>query len=100
MNPLYSTTPRRNAMRKTRRAALFVGLLLLAATVAGVAEAAGTAQTNGPESNLSFLFAVFAVTWAAFFAYVFYMAYRGRELRREVEALRQALEEKEASKQE
>ena len=86
-------------MRKTRRVAFFIGLLLLSAAVTGVAEAAGAAQADEPESNLPFLFAAFAVTWAAFFAYAFYMAHRERELRREVEALRQALEEKDAAEQ-
>ena len=40
------------------------------------------------ETNLKFLFAVFAVTWAGFFAYVFWVSGRQRELQREVARLR------------
>lgn len=54
-------------------------------------------QVREPEANLPFLFAVFFITWAAFFAYVFIMSRRQRELRREIEELRQALAEREAA---
>lgn len=47
-----------------------------------------------PEANLPFLFAVFAITWAAFFAYAFFMSRRERDLRREIEALRRELDER------
>ena len=43
------------------------------------------------ESELPWLFAVFFVTWAAFFGYVFVMSRRQREMRREIDALRRAL---------
>lgn len=46
-------------------------------------------------SNLTFLFVAFAVTWAAFFAYAFFMVRKQRELNREIEALRKALEARE-----
>ena len=65
---------------------------------AGVALAAGTAQDEyDPERNLPFLFAVYTITWAAFFAYAFYVNRRQRELRREIEELKRALEEKDTS---
>ena len=65
---------------------------------AGVAQAAGTAQDEyAPERNLPFLFAVYTITWAAFFAYAFYVNRRQRELRREIEELKRALEEKDTS---
>ena len=43
-------------------------------------------------SNLSFLFAAFLVTWAAFFGYVFFVNRRQRELQREIEELRRSVE--------
>ena len=61
-----------------------------------VAQAAAPAQEgSGPEANLPFLFAVYIITWAAFFAYVFYVSRRQRELRNEIEVLKRALEERE-----
>ncbi len=51
------------------------------------------AQDRDGESELPWLFAVFFVTWAAFFAYVFMMSRRQREMQRELEALRRALAE-------
>ena len=60
-----------------------------------VAQAAAPAQEGGgPEANLPFLFAVYIITWAAFFAYVFYVSRRQRELRNEIEILKRALEER------
>ena len=56
---------------------------------AGVALAAGQGQADGSgESNLPFLFAVYTISWLAFFAYAFYMTRRQRDLRREIEELR------------
>ena len=46
------------------------------------------------DSNLSFLFAVYTITWLAFFAYAFLMTRRQRDLRREIQELRRALEER------
>ena len=46
------------------------------------------------EPNLSFLFAVYTVTWLAFFAYAFYMTRRQRDLHREIQDLRRAMEER------
>mgnify|MGYP001173237923 CR=1 FL=1 len=50
-------------------------------------------EHDGPdgESELPWLFAVFFVTWAAFFGYVYVLSRRQREMRREIEALRRAL---------
>lgn len=49
------------------------------------------------DRNLAYLFAAFAVTWAAFFAYVFYLGVKSRELRREIELLRKLLEKRDES---
>ena len=50
----------------------------------------------GGESELPWLFAVFFITWAAFFGYAFVMSRRQREMRREIDALRRALAHREA----
>ena len=80
-----------------------VGAMAAAASVwllsTGIALAAGTAQDSFDRGgNLPFLFAVYTVTWAAFFAYAFYMSRRQRELRRELEELRKALEERQTDR--
>ena len=58
-------------------------------------EATTTSATRDPEANLPYLFAVYAVTWVAFFAYLYYLSQRQQSLRREVEELREALSERE-----
>jgi CcmD family protein len=71
---------------------LLMAIALLLATTQP-ALAAPLAQVDAPgESNLGFLFAGFAVVWLAFFAYAFYMNQRQREMRREIDELRQQLE--------
>ena len=47
------------------------------------------------DSELPWLFAVFFITWAAFFGYVFLMSRRQREMQREIAALSLALQERE-----
>ena len=51
-------------------------------------------EGSGPEANLPFLFAAYIVTWAAFFAYAFYVSRRQRELQNEIRDLKRALEER------
>ena len=48
-----------------------------------------------PSSNLPFLFAAFAVSWVAFFAYVFFVNRRQQEIKKEIEELRRSLEHQE-----
>ena len=55
----------------------------------------GPEHTRG-ESELPWLFAVYIITWGAFFGYVFAMSRRQREMRREIELLRRVFEEKES----
>ena len=43
------------------------------------------------KANLPYLFAVFMITWAGFFGYVFVMTRRRRELLREIESLKTIL---------
>ena len=44
-----------------------------------------------PGANLGYLFAVYTVTWGAFFVYVFLTSRRHRAMRQEIEALRSTL---------
>jgi CcmD family protein len=48
-----------------------------------------------PGTRLSFVFAVYSLTWVIFFGYAFFMARKQQELKRELESLRRALEERE-----
>ena len=50
-------------------------------------------QATMPPANLPFLFAAFAVTWIAFFAYAFFVSRRQQELRKEIAELRGALDQ-------
>ena len=49
------------------------------------------AQELEGDSELPWLFAVFFVTWATFFAYVFIMSRRQREMQREIDAMKRML---------
>ncbi len=50
-----------------------------------------------PSANLPFLFAAFAVTWAIFFAYAFFVSRRRQEMQREIAELHGELEQKEST---
>jgi CcmD family protein len=63
-------------------------------SVPGDVQVAPQSDEDG-DSELPWLFAVFAVTWAAFFGYTFVMSRRQREMRREIEILQKTLQEKE-----
>lgn len=63
------------------------------AAVALSADSAPPQQARG-EAELPWLFAVYIITWAAFFGYVFVMSRRQREMRAEIEALKRALAER------
>ena len=71
-------------------------LALLALLAAALTLGAVPAQDGSdPEAYLPYLFAAFALTWLAFFAYLFFLARKERALRQEMEALRRAVEERE-----
>ena len=70
-----------------RLTAMQVALLLMAPVLLGASHTEG-------EEFLPFLFAVFAVTWAAFFAYAFFMSRKQADLKREIDSLRQDLEDR------
>ena len=88
------------AMRTLAAMLAAVALILLASTAVyaqqdGAGESAAVAaEDSGPEANLPYLFAAYTLTWLGFFAYLYYVSQRQRSLRREVEMLREALEER------
>ncbi len=85
-------------------AALLVALMAVGAPARAADAPPAQAQTSDspaaqdaePEANLPYLFAVYIITWLAFFGYVFYMSRRQREMQREIDDLKRALEERDA----
>ncbi|MDA0771207.1 MAG: CcmD family protein [Chloroflexi bacterium] len=76
-----------------------VALILLASmtATAKVAHASGVVQQNlRGESELPWLFAVYMITWAVFFGYIFMISRRQREMSKEIEALKRALADRES----
>ncbi len=57
----------------------------------GVALSVVERESGKLETNLSYLFAVFAITWAGFFAYIFFVSRNQRELQRQVARLRASI---------
>lgn len=49
-------------------------------------------QIELPSSNLPYLFAAFAVSWAVFFLYAFFVTRRQQEMQSEIRELRRVLE--------
>ena len=68
--------------------------VIIALAAPAIAAADSLAQQQRGEAELPWLFAVYAITWAAFFAYVFIMSRRQREMQREIDALKRALDAK------
>ena len=99
-------------MLNTRRIVIALAALIALCAVVGLADGAyamvadsadvvvsadeppAQQQMRG-EAELPWLFAVYAITWAAFFGYVFVMSRRQREMRAEIAALKRALAERE-----
>ncbi len=50
-------------------------------------------QIELPSSNLSYLFAALTLSWAGFFAYVFFVSRRQQELQQDISELRRSLEQ-------
>ncbi|PKB65079.1 MAG: hypothetical protein BZY80_01070 [SAR202 cluster bacterium Io17-Chloro-G2] len=50
-------------------------------------------QAQTPPDNLPFLFAALAVSWAVFFVYAFWVSRRQQDLRREIDELKQTLDD-------
>jgi CcmD family protein len=49
-------------------------------------------QVELPSSNLPYLFAAFAVSWAVFFLYAFFVTRRQQEMQSEIKELRRVME--------
>ena len=103
----YSSTLRK-AISLTKAAPVVLLAVVVAAVLAapvyagsGIVEhtasstAFAQASDSDPEANLPFLFAVYILTWAGFFGYALYMSRRQRDMQRDIDALRQALRERE-----
>ncbi len=107
MSTRYSSTLRKALPIAKSALVVLLGLILAAVLAApvyagsGIVDHAVSATTfaqasdSDPEANLPFLFAVYILTWAGFFGYAFYMSRRQRDMRRDIEALKQALRERE-----
>ena len=46
---------------------------------------------SDPEANLPFLFTAYLIIWAGFFAYAFFISWRQKDIKKEIEALRVAI---------
>jgi len=53
-------------------------------------------QTQMISSNIPWLFAVFAVSWAVFFIYAFFVTRRQQEMQNQIKNLQHAFEQREA----
>lgn len=92
---------KKNAFKKIV-SAFIVCLILLFVIATPVAAQQDTynqpnnvSSASDPEANLPFLFAVFATTWLAFFAYLYYVSQRQTSLKRELEELQRIIDSKE-----
>lgn len=47
-----------------------------------------------PNTNLGYLFAIYIITWAGFFVYMFLVSRRQRDLEREIRQLKQLVEQR------
>ena len=70
--------------------------VIISLAAPAIAAADTLAQQPRGEAELPWLFAVYAITWAAFFGYVFIMSRRQREMQREIDTLKRALQSKDA----
>ena len=57
----------------------------------------GSANVNSdPEANLDYLFAVFFITWIAFFGYLFFLSRRLKSINKEISLLKEFINNKKA----
>jgi CcmD family protein len=75
-----------------------ISIMLIITPVFGqennIADNIGSINNVQPEANLPFLFGAYSIAWLVFFGYVFYMSQKNRELRTEVQILRDKLADK------
>ena len=60
------------------------------------AQVVGQDNTN-TETNLDFLFAIYIITWAGFFTYIFIVSRRQRTMEREIESLKQLMSQQQSA---
>ena len=60
---------------------------------------ASSDSADASQNSLSYLFAVYILTWGIFFLYAISITRKQRSLQREIEGLRQAIENKEKQKE-
>ena len=79
-------------MRNKKSLWLAIGFALLALLAApSVAAAAVQGQSAPGESNLGFLLVGLLFAWGGFFAYAFYLSRKTREMRHDIDELREQL---------
>ena len=78
------------------RTIAIIAALIITLAAPAIAAADTLAQKPRGEAELPWLFAVYAITWAAFFGYIFVMSRRQREMQREIDALKRALQANDA----
>lgn len=78
-------------MKKVFQIALLLGVI---AAFPPIALAAAPAQSAPVESNLDFLMVGVGLAWVSFIAYVFYVDRKNRDLKHEIDELRQTLGDK------
>ena len=60
------------------------------------AQVVGQDNTN-TETNLDFLFAIYIITWAGFFTFIFIVSRRQRTMERDIEGLKQLLSQRKSA---
>ncbi len=63
------------------------------ADVQSSSQAAAQVDNTNTNTNLGFLFAIYIITWAGFFAYIFVVSRRQRSLEREIDRLQRLLDQ-------
>ena len=76
--------------RSRIRLALALAIVTIVALPATALASPG-AQTSTSDSNLVWLLAALIVVWAGFFAYTFFVSRKTRDMRRELDELRERL---------
>jgi CcmD family protein len=56
-------------------------------------------QAQPPPENFPYLFAALAVSWAGFFVYAFWISRRQQDLRREIDEIKQTLDDGETGEE-
>ncbi len=83
------------------KSAIVISILVVIFTIThsgSVIHASGMSSEDMPgQSELPWLFIVYIVTWAAFFAYVFIMSRRQNDMMKEIAFLKQSMKKSEST---